>query len=347
MQGKIKWKSPSNLAIIKYWGKFGTQFPRNPSISFTLNNAHSITSIEFSPASNDSPIIDFYFEGDKNEAFGSRVKKYLDSILDQVPWMANLDLKIESENSFPHSSGIASSASGMSALALCFCSIGKAADSRLNDPAYFFQFASHLARLGSGSASRSVYPYMAQWGKYNKLSTSADKYAIPYHEKIDPVFKKFHDDILIVSRKEKSVSSTAGHALMEGNIYAENRYTQANQRMDLLLEALHNGDVDTFGKIAEDEALTLHALMMCSEPSYILMQPESLVIIDKVRSFRKETNLPVYFSLDAGPNIHLLYPDEFKTEINDFIVNQLQAHCVDGLIIKDQVGTGPELLGAL
>jgi len=344
MQGKITWKSPSNLAIIKYWGKFGTQYPRNPSISFTLNNAHSITSVTYKKASGDTPTLDFYFEGVANPSFGSRVKKYLDSILDQVPWMKDLDLKIESDNSFPHSSGIASSASGMSALALCFCSIGKDEEPRLNDTAYFFQFASHLARLGSGSASRSVYPYMAQWGAYDPLANSSNEFAIPYYERIDPVFKTFHDDILIVSRKEKSVSSTAGHALMEGNIYANNRYQQANQRMTILLDALHGGDIETFGKIAEDEALTLHALMMCSEPSYILMQPESLVIIEKVRSFRKATNLPVYFSLDAGPNIHLLYPDEINADIADFIESDLKNHCVDGLIIKDTVGKGPEML---
>lgn len=345
MQGSVSWKSPSNLAIIKYWGKHGIQLPRNPSISFTLDHAHTITKIDYERNDQSDGSLKFYFGGEENEAFGNRVDNFLSSIMDEVPWMRGLDLKIESSNSFPHSSGIASSASGMSALALCFCSIGKEYDERLQDEAYFLQLASHLSRLGSGSASRSVYPYMAQWGTYDKLAQSSDLFAVPYHEKIDPVFKSFHDDILIVSRREKSVSSTAGHALMEDNIYASNRYKQANERLDNLIDALHQGDLESFGKIAEDEALTLHALMMCSDPSYILMEPSSLDIIREVRQFRKETHLPVYFSLDAGPNIHLLYPDHIKADVEKLIHERLKKYCVDDLVIKDVVGKGPTQLG--
>jgi diphosphomevalonate decarboxylase len=228
----------------------------------------------------------------------------------------------------------------MSAVALCVCSIGKRFDERLQDETYFFKLASNLSRLGSGSASRSVYPHMALWGETQLVKESSNEHAIPFTE-MEDVFKTFHDDILIVSRKEKSVSSTAGHALMEGNIYAESRYKQAEQRLGELMQALKTGDVEHFGKIAEDEALTLHALMMCSDPSYILMEPESIALIKAIRQVRVETKLPIYFSLDAGPNIHLLYPDKIAPQVKELQADVFKNYCVDGLIIEDQVGTGP------
>lgn len=342
MQGSVAWQSPSNLAITKYWGKYGVQLPRNPSLSFTLSNAHTKTKVDYKPGSDKQTVsVKFYFEGKRNESFGKRVFLFLNSIIDLTPWLRGLDLTIYSENSFPHSSGIASSASGMSAVALCVCSIGKQFDERLHDEGYFFRLASNLSRLGSGSASRSVYPYMALWGETSLVNDSSDEHAIPYSD-IDDIFKSFHDDILIVSRKEKSVSSTAGHALMEGNVYAESRYKQAEQRLGELMAALKTGDVDRFGKIAEDEAMTLHALMMCSDPSYILMEPESIALIKVIRQVRAEKNLPIYFSLDAGPNIHLLYPDSISDQVKQLEMDVFKNYCVDGLIIEDQVGLGPQ-----
>jgi diphosphomevalonate decarboxylase len=284
--------------------------------------------MDFKPADHGDEVqVTFFFEGKENAAFGKRVFLFLNNIIDMAPWLKGMALTFHSENSFPHSSGIASSASGMSAIALCVCSLGQQVEERLQDEAYFYQLASHLSRLGSGSASRSVYPYMGLWGKTDLVPGSSDLFAIPYQE-IAPVFKTFHDDILIVSRKEKSVSSTAGHALMDGNIYADNRYKQAEQRLADLIIALGNGNVAQFGKIAEDEALTLHALMMCSDPSYILMEPATISLIKQIRQIRRETGLPLYFSLDAGPNIHLLYPDRISEQVEDLKDALFRKYCV-------------------
>ena len=155
-------------------------------------------------------------------------------------------------------------------------------------------------------------------------------------------FKDFHDDILIVSQDEKSVSSRDGHALMEGNPFAEPRYAQARTRMGMLLEAMKAGDLEVFGKIAEDEALALHALMMTSNPSYLLMRPDSLAIIEKVRQFRADSKIPVYFTLDAGPNVHLLYPGAYVQDVRAFIDQELIEHCDAGYVQQDWVGEGPE-----
>lgn len=340
----VGWESPSNIALVKYWGKYGRQLPRNASVSFTLNTAASRTFVGLDGNNVSSQIeIDFTFEGQQNDAFTTRIEKFLSSIADEYfPFLREYKLKIDSSNSFPHSSGIASSASGMSALALCLCDIEYQLRSIQERDDAFFQKASLIARLGSGSASRSVYGTMAVWGQHPNVLASSDEYAVDIASHVHPVFRTFRNDILIISAKEKSVSSTAGHHLMEGNPFASARYTQANNRLSSLLVALASGDLATFGKITEDEALTLHALMMCSDPSYILMEEGSLSVINKIKEFRKQTNIPVYFTLDAGPNVHVLYPSEFEAQVTPFIHTELKPYCHEGKIIKDSVGLGPK-----
>lgn len=345
-QGQFTWRCPSNIAIVKYWGKYGRQLPRNPSISFTLENAFTQTQFSYRKKEKEADEIDlaFYFENQENPAFAKKIINFFESISTVFPFLKQLHLEIHSSNSFPHSAGIASSASSMSALAMCLCSMEKELFGTLQNEEIFLQKASHIARLGSGSACRSVYPIMALWGHTESLENASNLHAVPFVEDLHPIFKTFHDDILIASRAEKAVSSRAGHALMEGNIYADNRYKQANQNLDDLLVALRKGDLTAFGAIAESEALTLHALMMTSQPPYILMQAVSLEMIHKVYAFRKETGLPLYFTLDAGPNLHLLYPDNDKEAIQSFIKEELKPLCENGEIIEDKVGEGPRMI---
>ena len=340
----INWKSPSNIAIIKYWGKHGVQLPQNPSISFTLENAFTQTVLSYKPkeSKEDGISLAFFFHDEPNEAFRGKVYTFLESLLPIFPFLNQLDLTIHSYNSFPHSAGIASSASSMSALALCLCTLEDELFKTLQDDVAFDQKVSYIARLGSGSACRSVYPKMALWGETAGVAEASDLYAIPQADAIHEVFHDFHDDILIASKAEKSVSSRAGHALMEGNSYAAPRFQQAKDRLARLRIALKEGDVDTFGTIAENEALTLHALMMTSDPSYILMQPSTLQMIEKLRNYRKDTGNPIYFSLDAGPNLHVLYPERIIHEVRPFIEGELVPLCEEEAWISDWVGDGPE-----
>lgn len=342
-EGSITWRSPSNLAIIKYWGKYGVQLPRNPSISFTLENAYTETTLEYYPQKGveQGIALTFFFDDQPNEAFAARVQKFLENLTGIFPFLRQLQLVIRSSNSFPHSSGIASSASSMSALALCLCSLEHELFGTLPDDEAFRRKASFVARLGSGSASRSIFEIMSVWGETGEVEGSANEYAIPFAEEIYPVFRDYRDAILIVSRGEKSVSSRAGHELMNGNIYADNRYRQARQRFHSLLSALKTGDTHAFGRIAEAEAMTLHALMMTSNPPFILLQPNTLQLIQHVQAFRQDTGYPLYFSLDAGPNLHLLYPAAVEQEVNSFIEGDLRQYCQDEQWIADKVGKGP------
>ena len=233
----------------------------------------------------------------------------------------------------------------MSALVMCLLELERSLSLSKGRPMDIdLQKASYFSRLASGSAARSVFPKMALWGATKDYQGSSDEYAVSLSEYIHPVFKTYHDSILIVSGEAKSVSSRAGHALMEGNPYAPARYAQANENIKNLLTALKSGDLDTFINITESEALQLHALMMCSNPSFILMKPKTLSIINEIRVFRNETKIPLCFTLDAGPNVHLLYPEQEADKVEAFIKNKLVNYCVEGRWIADYVGDGPKKL---
>ena len=342
-QGRVRWRSPSNIALVKYWGKRGKQLPQNPSISFTLSECRTETFVEYEKA--DRFGFSFFFEGKENPAFGAKIEKFLHDNQVYFPFINQLKLKVESRNSFPHSSGIASSASSMSAFVMCLLELERSLSLSKGRPIDMdLRKASYFSRLASGSAARSVFPKMALWGKTEAYEGSSDEYAVSLANDIHPVFKTYRDSILIVSGETKAVSSRAGHGLMEGNPYATARYAQANENTKNLLSALKSGDLDNFINITESEALQLHALMMCSNPSFILMKPNTLRIIEEVRNFRNETHIPLCFTLDAGPNVHLLYPESEAEKVEQFINDNLAAYCVDNKWIADHVGDGPKKL---
>ncbi len=338
-----KWRSPSNIALVKYWGKYANQVPANPSISFTLSNCFTETQIELSDKLNkDRFSFDVYLDGVKQVDFRPKIEQFLSRICAEAPWLEEYHLNIETHNSFPHSSGIASSASGMSALSLGLLSIQQhLSGEEVSD---FFNTASIWSRLGSGSASRSVYGGLVAWGKYPGLIDSSDEYAIPYQGEIHPVFHHYRDYILLVETGSKAVSSSAGHGLMLNHPYAERRFLQAHENMNRLLKIIRSGDLESFGELVESEALTLHAMMLTSSPYFILMKPNTLSIIERVQSFRKSTALPVSFTLDAGANLHLLFPGEHESEIRNFVETDLKSYLKNGRYIADQVGNGPESL---
>jgi diphosphomevalonate decarboxylase len=345
-QGTVKWQSPANIALIKYWGKKGHQIPANPSISFTLNNAYTKMELRWEKkvASNSEIDLTFYFEGKENPKFREKIAAFLQTRISDYPFLKELKLTIHSENSFPHSAGIASSASSMSALALCLCSLEQVFFGTLQTEAEFFHKASFVARLASGSASRSVYGGLVTWGKIEGLNYTSDEYASPLQTPVHDAFKSYHDAVLVVSRSEKPTSSRAGHALMDVHPFKNARYEQANRNISDIIKAIETGDLETFGRITEEEALTLHGLMFTSNPSVLLLLGNSLDIIHCLRTFRSEKHLPVCFTIDAGPNIHVLYPESAKSDVERWISSEMSQLCESNYWIADCVGSGPKRL---
>ncbi len=339
--GTVAWKAPSNIALVKYWGKLPNQIPANPSISFTLDACATRTILEFQKLEKpgDQFSFEFFFEGKPKPDFIPKLNVFFERVAPYLPFLRQFHFKIDSLNSFPHSSGIASSASGMAALSLCLLEIERQLNPEM-DALYFEQKSSFLARLGSGSACRSIAGDLIQWGKTPSIDKSTDLYGIRYPFEVHRDFKNYHDTILLVHKGQKMVSSTEGHGLMQGHPFAGQRFQQAHKNLERLQEVFGIGDLEEFIKIVESEALTLHAMMMTSQPYFVLMLPNTLEIIQRIWQFRKETGIPLCFTLDAGANVHVLYPQSVKERCIQFIQDELVAYCENGHYICDRIGQG-------
>ncbi len=339
--GKVTWKSPSNIALVKYWGKRENQIPANPSLSFTLDSCVTTTTISYTKldGAGENFSFDFRFEGKPKYDFEPKIKLFFSRIEKYIPFLKHYHLEIETSNSFPHSSGIASSASGLAALSLCLMAMEQEFYPDM-DSEYFTKKASFLARLGSGSACRSIQGGVMHWGYHEGTPGSSDLYAIKYPFPIHDVFKEYQDTILLVDKGQKQVSSSMGHDLMKNHPFATRRFLQAHENITRLKAVFDDGNLDKFIEILESEALALHAMMMTAQPYFILMQPNTLEIISRIWAFRKTTGTPICFTLDAGANVHLLYPKKDQKAVLQFITNELVAYCQNGQYICDQIGFG-------
>lgn len=303
----------------------------------TLNSC--VTNLEVEIKLDQAPALelDYLFDGRDNIKFSKRVYEVLSGWSSLIPWIGNSKIYINASNTFPHSAGIASSASAFAALGTMVEKVSAEREGR----EFNFEFASSLARLGSGSACRSIRGSFNLWGKCD-YPDSSNLHSIEVTG-VHASFQNMLDTVCIVSSDEKLISSSEGHQTMEGHPFAEQRYAMANSNTLDILRSLREGDWKSFGHTLEQEALCLHSLMMSARKPFILLSPSALAIINKVWSFREETKLDLYFTIDAGPNIHLLYPDGQKEVIQKFIYSELRDFCEDGRVIEDRVGLGVKI----
>ena len=325
---------PSNIALIKYWGKYADQIPANPSISYTLNHCKTNTSMEF--VANEPFSVQTFLAGNEEVKFAEKIEKYFRNIEQYLPWILKGKYIIRTENTFPHSSGIASSASGFGTIAKCLMALDASFTEKTSEEESLRK-ASFLARLGSGSACRSLYNGLVVWGETDEVKESSDLFGVQYPDaEIHEVFKNFNDWVLLIHEGQKSVSSTVGHGLMKTNPYAERRFQEARENFVPMKEILKSGDMERFIKLVEHEALTLHAMMMMSDPAFILMKTGTLEVINKIWDFRRETGYPLFFTLDAGANVHLLFPNNGSEEqIKAYIETELLQHTQKNGVVKD------------
>ena len=338
------WQTPSNIALVKYWGKSNPQIPKNASISFTLKNCFTTTSILFEKKKTSKNVeFDLFFEGSRKEAFKPKIAEFFTRIEAYCPYIFEYKMTINSENSFPHSSGIASSASGLGAIAICLMYLEKEICPALSVE-FINQKASFLARLGSGSASRSIEGPLVVWGKHPDIENSSDLFGVKFPYKVASIFENYQDTILLVDKGEKQVSSTVGHGLMHNHPYAENRFMQATKNLTKLSKILQKGEVKNFIQLIESEALTLHAMMLTSTPYFILMKPKTLEVIHKIWAYRQKNDSNICFTLDAGANVHVLYPKNEKQQVQQFISDELAVFCQNGQYIHDETSMGAKKL---
>lgn len=281
--------APANLAFIKYWGKRDEllRLPMNNSISMNLSGCFTKTSVAFDKGLEDDVVrID-------GKAATEKEKMRVSNFLDRTRSLVGIKTRarVESKNSFPKGTGIASSASAFAALALAG---SRAAGLHLSD-----KELSILARLGSGSACRSIPDGFVEWKKGNSNKNSyAVQIAPPKHWDL-------RDIVVIVTKREKKVGSTGGHKLAPTSPFFEKRLEILPGRTKNLRKALLAKDFSKFGELLEAEAVELHVMAMTSNPPIFYLEPKTWEIIGRIREWRKE-GLGVYFTLDAGPNVHLI-----------------------------------------
>ena len=342
----IGWRAPSNIALIKYWGKKAHQLPDNGSLSLTLDQSSTTTFLSFREKvqMEQDICLKYYFQGEQHPKFEMKIAKFLNSLRSEMPFLSNYELVFRSENNFPHSAGIASSASSMAALALCLVSMEEIVSRQELSREDFFRRASFIARLGSGSASRSVYGGIVTWGSIESIDNSSDEYATPFALHQGSRLNQLMDIILIVSSKEKSVSSSSGHAMMTNHPYREGRRVQADGNLNKITEAIRDDNYQKIAEISEHEAFSLHALLITSSTGVLLLKPNTLHIVEEIKRFRASTGLDLFFTIDAGPNVHLIYYEDQREVVLRFVQQTLRQYCEEGQWIDDKIGNGPKLM---
>lgn len=296
--------SPANIAFIKYWGKKDPELniPFNDSVSMNLSNCFTTTTVEFGKEfKNDQVVVD----GKKVKGLG-RDRVIL--ILDKVRKMSGVKFfaKVNSKNNFPSDAGIASSASGFSALALA-----SSAACGLN---FDKKELSVLARLGSGSACRSIPDGFTYWKKGDDNKSS---YAVQI---ATPDFWNIRDIVTVVSKEKKKSGSTEGHLAASSSRYFNDRLDKLPKRTKIIKNAILQKNFDVFGQALEEEAVDLHIMAMTSKPAIFYWNAGTMEVIHTVIAMR-EKGIKCFFTMDAGPNVHVICQGKDESKVKKILEN--------------------------
>jgi diphosphomevalonate decarboxylase len=287
-----------NIAFIKYWGDRDSSLhiPANGSISMNLAGLTTRTTVAF-----DESLAEDRLMLNGHASKGPALLR-VSGMLDRVRQMSGLNLfaKVTSANNFPIGTGIASSASAFAALALA---ASHAVGMRLSEGEL-----SRLARTGSGSACRSVPGGFVEWQAGNDDEDSY-AYSIAAPEHWDLV-----DCVAIVSWEHKQTGSREGHPTARTSPLQAGRLEDAPRRLDICRGAICGNDFAAFAEIVELDSNLMHAVMMTSSPSLFYWKPTTLAVMKAVQEWRKE-GLPVCYTIDAGPNVHVLCLSAVSGEI--------------------------------
>jgi diphosphomevalonate decarboxylase len=316
-------KAHPNIAFIKYWGNQddALRLPANSSMSMNLESLFTETSVTWRDDLGADVLV---LNG--NNATGApldRVSQHLNHIRRRLNH--NLFAEVHSKNNFPMGTGIASSASAFAALTVAAVS---ASGTTLSE-----RELSTLARLGSGSASRSVPSgYVIWYADSTHEGSYAETIAAPEHWDL-------YDVVAIVSEEHKHTTSSAGHPTAKTSDLQEARISGVNKRLDVCRQAVLNRDFEALASVVESDSNLMHAVMMTSQPPLFYWKPVTLTIMENIRAWRRE-GLEVCYTLDAGPNVHCICSASAAEQVK----KRLQE--VSGLtdVLISRVGAGTTVL---
>lgn len=300
--------APSNIAFIKYWGKKdeALRLPSHSNISMNLSGLLTTTTVAFDAALKED---DITINGSRDAAEAAKVSRHLDRLR---KWAGvGTKAKVVSENNFPSSTGLSSSASGFAALTVA----GAAAlNLKLSQKAL-----SILARIGSGSACRSIPDGFVEW---LEGTDSPSSYAVSLYP---PDHWDIRDIVVVASRQKKDVATTEGHKLAATSPFYAARLEKIGGKIIRCRQYLKDKDFTAFGTLIEQEALEMHAVMITSTPPLIYWLPTTVILMKDVQRMRRE-GLEAYFTINTGQDVHVICrkKDEKK------VMKRLQE--VDGVI---------------
>lgn len=316
----------SNIAFIKYWGVADARInlPLNNSISMTLAAAHTTTTVAWDTADElDADIISL--DGVTLDAVAAtRVVRHLDRL--RAVGAVGHRARVTSRNNFPMASGIASSASGFAALTVAGCrGLGLTLDATE---------LSAVARLGSGSASRSLFGGFVEWEQGHDHRSSVA------HQLFPAAHWDLYDVVAVVSAAPKRVSSEGGHPSAVTSPLNQGRLDSLAYGLAEVRDAIAKRDIAQLGPIIELDALAMHSVMMTGTPSLLYWAPGTLAVLQAVRRWREEDGVQVYFTIDAGPNVHLICEAADATTVQERLA---QLPDVQRTIVSGP-GAAPQLL---
>lgn len=281
--------APSNIAFIKYWGKKDEELrlPLNASISMNLTGAYTTTTVEFSPLYKKDTVTlsDGVFSAEEK----TRVVEFLDRVRERggVRYCA----RIVTKNTFPQATGAAASASGFAALTVAaFAAVGTTLSEKE---------LTIFARLGSGSSCRSIPDGFVLW---EKGETSDESYA---HSLFPHTYWDLRDVLVIVDTRKKKVSTSEGQKRITTSPFWKDRVRNVPPKIAQVIQALRERNLQHLGMVIEEDCLNMHHVMHTQNPPVVYWSKTTKKLMEEVINFRKG-GLPVYFTIDAGPNVHLI-----------------------------------------
>lgn len=320
---KFRAKAHSNIALIKYWGKENEELiiPKNSSLSLTLDALYTETEVSFLDDKDaiDAKSKDIFYLDDilQDEKQQKKISKYID-IFREISGI-NKNVLVKSYNHVPTAAGLASSASGFAALAMAL--------NKLFELNYSKEEISKLARRGSGSASRSIFGGFVEWIKGNSHDSS-------YARKIDDADWDIAMIILVLKSEKKEISSReAMKQTIETSPLYNAHVESCEEDLQNIKKAIRQQDFNALGKIAEHNAMKMHATMISSNPPIIYFKEDSIKAIEKIKDMRLK-GFEIYYTMDAGPNVKIICR---KSESKQ-IVEELKKEFDDKKIIISNVG---------
>src|SRR3989338_6184693 len=308
--------APSNIAFTKYWGRKNEKLriPENASISMCLSNLLTTTTVEFSPNYEEdkislslfpvipdpigNPVLDSrpsVMSSGSNDFRGNDKEEDKRAVthLNRIRKLAGINLraKVVSQNNFPSSTGLSSSASGFAALTVAAAA---AAGLKLSE-----KQLSILARQGSGSACRSIPSGFVEWIDGSTNETSYAKQIFPKN------YWKIADVVTVISSHKKEVSTSTGQQTTASSPFMKTRLAHMKQKNAQVKKLIKEKNFTKFGELIETEALELHSIMITQNPPLIYLEPNSILLMKLCQKWRAQ-GLPVYFTLNTGQDIHLI-----------------------------------------